>query len=54
MFVNFQQNLISRSIKTVHTNAFAKSRKLDKFVTTNSNFENIHYFRHASSYNTHV
>ena len=25
--------------KTVHTNLFAKNRKLHKFATTNSNFE---------------
>ena len=24
MYINFQQNLVSRSIKTVHTNLFAK------------------------------
>ena len=24
MYINFQQNLVSRSVKTVHTNLFAK------------------------------
>ena len=30
-----------------HTNFFAKSSKLHKFATANSNFEKIDYFRHA-------
>ena len=38
MYINVQQNLVSRSIKTVHTNLFAKNPKLYKFATTNSNF----------------
>ena len=54
MYINFQQNRVSRSIKTVHTNIFAKNRKLHKMATTNSNFEKKRYFRHASSYNVHV
>ena len=33
--INFQQNRVSRSVKTVHTNLFAKSCKLHKFVTCN-------------------
>ena len=36
MYINFQQNRVSISIKTVHTNLFAKYRKLHKFATTNS------------------
>ena len=39
MHINFQQNRVSRSVKTVHTNLFAQHRKLHKFATTNSNFE---------------
>ena len=39
MHINFQQNRVSRSIKTVHTNLFAQYRKLYKFATTISNFE---------------
>ena len=39
MHSNFQQNRVSRSVKTVHTNLFAKDCKLHKFVTCNSNFE---------------
>ena len=36
--------------KTVHTNLFAKNRKLHKFATTNSNFEenfflDMHYYK---------
>ena len=37
-----------------HTNLFAKCRRLHKFATTNSNFEKIDYFRHASSYSVDV
>ena len=39
MHINFQQNRLSRSVKTVHTNLFAKNCKLHKFATTNSNFK---------------
>ena len=49
MYINFQQNWVSRSVKTVHTNLFAKKCELHKFATTNSNFEKIESFRHASS-----
>ena len=38
MYINFQQNQVCRSVKTVHTNLFAKRRKLHKFATTNSIF----------------
>ena len=41
MYINFQQNLVCRSVKTVYTNLFAQYRKLQKFATTNSNFEKI-------------
>ena len=37
--INFQQTRVSRSVQTVHTNLFAKRRKLHTFDTTNSNFE---------------
>ena len=50
MHINFQQNQVCRSVKTVHTNLFAKKCKLHKFATTNSNFEKIAYLRHASFY----
>ena len=39
MHINFQQNEISRSVKTVHTNLFAKKCKLHKFGTCNLNLE---------------
>ena len=54
MLINFQQNRVSRSVKAVHTNVFAKNSKLHKFATTNYNFEKIAYFGHASSCNVHV
>ena len=54
MYINFRQNWVSRSVKTVHTNVFANNCKLHKFATSNNNFERIDYFRHASSYNVHV
>ena len=37
-YIDFQQNRVCRSFKTVHTNLFAKNRKLHKFATTNINF----------------
>ena len=46
---NFQQNWVFRSVKTVHTNLFAKNCKLHKFVTISSNFEKINSFRPALS-----
>ena len=39
MYIDFQQNRVCRSVKTVHTNLFAQYRKFHKFATTNSNFE---------------
>ena len=38
-YINFQQNRVRRSVKTVHTNLFAKNCKLHKYATCNSNFE---------------
>ena len=49
MYINFQQTLVSRSVKPVHTNLFAKIGKLHKFAISNSNFEKINSFRQASS-----
>ena len=52
MYINFQQNWVSRSVSTVRTNVFAKNHKMHKmhkFTTTNSDFEKIDYFKHASS-----
>ena len=49
MYIHFQQIRVNGSVKTVLTNLFAKNSKLHKFATTNSNFERINSFRHASS-----
>ena len=52
MYIKFQQNRVSRSVKTVrkvHTHIFANDRKLHKFATTNRNFEKLKFFRHTSS-----
>ena len=35
MYVNFQQNPVNRSVKTVLTNLFAKNCKLRKFAPCN-------------------
>ena len=49
LYINFQQNRISiKSVKMWHTNLFANIRKLHKFATANSNFEEIDYFRQAT------
>ena len=49
MHINFQQHRVRRSVKTVHTNLFAKKCKLmHTFATTNSNFEKVNYVTHAS------
>ena len=42
MYMNFQQNRVSRSFKTVHTNLFASNRKLQL------DFREIAPFRHES------
>ena len=42
MYINIQRNQVVRSIKTVHTNLFAKQHKLHKFATCNSKFEKSH------------
>ena len=49
MYINFHQNRVSRSVKTVHINLCAENCKWHKFATTNSNFEIVDYSRHASS-----
>ena len=54
MYINFHQNRVCRSVKTVRTNLFAQYGKLHKFATTNSNFEKNNCFRYASSQNVHV
>ena len=39
MYFNFWQILVSRSVKTVHSNLFAKKCKLHKFATANTNLK---------------
>ena len=39
MYIHFQQNLVSRLVKTEHTNLFTNNRKLHKFATCKSSFE---------------
>ena len=39
MYINFQQNRVSISVKTLHTHLFAKNCKLHKFANCNYNFE---------------
>ena len=53
MYINFQQNGVSRSVKTVLTNIIANNYKLHNFTTTYSNIEKNDYFRHASLYNVY-
>ena len=51
MYIDFQQNRVCRSVKTVHTNLFAQFRKLHKFATTNSNLKkNILDVHHHKTY----
>ena len=45
MYINFQQNRANRSVITVHTNVFAKNRKLHEFATTNIFFLKIRHFQ---------
>ena len=35
LYINFQQNRVNRSVKTVHTSLFANICKLRKFATCN-------------------
>ena len=49
MYIDFHQNRVCRSVKTVLTNLFAQYRKLHKFATINSNFfKKNNCFRNAS------
>ena len=38
IYINFEQNRVSKSVKTERTNIFAKNCKVHKFATTNSIF----------------
>ena len=51
MYIYFQKNRVSRSVKSVHTIFLLQKRKLHEFATTSSNFAKIDYFRHESSDN---
>ena len=39
MYINFQQNRASRSVKTEHTNLFVNNRKFHEFATCKASFE---------------
>ena len=47
MYINFQQNWVSRSVKTVHTNLLAKICKLHKNCKLQLEFQKITPFGHA-------
>ena len=51
---NFQQSWVSRSVKTVHTNVFAKIISYIDLQIPIVFPKKINYFRQASSYNLHV
>ena len=52
-YFNFQQNWVSRSVKTVHTNVFTKIISyIDLQIPIV--FSRNHLFQQASSYNVHV
>ena len=53
MYINFQQNWVSRSVKTVPTNIFAKIASCISLQQPIVLFL-IDYLRHASSLNVHV
>ena len=52
MYINFQQNWVSRSVKTMRTNILAKNCKLHKFATTNKSFSKstLSDMRHCKTY----
>ena len=54
LYINFQQNRVSRSVKTVHTNLFAKNCKLHQFATNlQLEFRKIKPFGHALPHHGH-
>ena len=53
-YFNIQQNWVIRSVKTVHTNVFAKIVSCIDLQIPIVFFKEINYFRQASSYNVHV
>ena len=52
MKINFQQNRINRSVKSVNTNLFANNRKLHKFVPCNQNLKKSRLFVIPATYGT--
>ena len=54
MYIKFTKNWVSKSVKSVHTNLFAKNGKLHKFQLTIAMFLKNNYFRHTSSDNVHM
>ena len=54
MYIDFQQNRVCRSVKTVHTNLFAQYRKLHKVATTNSTFEKKKFFLDIHHHKTYM
>ena len=47
MHSNFQQNRVSRSVKTVHTNLFAKKLQMAEICNLQLEFRKITPFEHA-------
>ena len=46
MYINFQQNRVSRSVKTVHKNLFAKNYRVIEFairILKKSRLSDMHY-----------
>ena len=54
MYIHFQQNLVSKLVKTLYTNLFAKHRELHKFAYYQIVIWKIDYFRHVSLYDIQV
>ena len=47
MHSNFQQNRVSRTVKTVHTNLFAKKLQIAQICNLQLEFRKITHFGHA-------
>ena len=54
MYINFQQNLVNRSVIIGLHKFIPQKSKLHKLATTNNNFEKMDDFRHASLGNVQV
>ena len=53
LYINLQQNRVSRSVKTVHTNLFAKILKIALICNLQLEFQNITPFGHVPPPNGH-